>query len=199
MNLKNIRNRTLLIYIAKFLAIFCLAYYGTKAVEGLATPENYYSPFIDHHFDYPTWLRNSLLAGTKFLVSLFGYQSYIPDHYHVRMVNGRGVQLIYACLGVGVTCFWLAFVMANKGKWMKKLIWIIGGALCIWIINVTRISLVLVFTNTNRHLPFDIDNHDFFNVLSYVALFLMIFLYDRSFGKVDKADKIDGVDKGGSV
>jgi exosortase/archaeosortase family protein len=102
------------------------------------------------------------------------------------MTGGKGVQLIYACLGVGVTCFWLAFVVANKGGWTKKLIWVIGGALCIWVINVVRISLFLIAINKQQQMPFGVDNHTFFDVLAYVAIFILMFFYDRSFRKDNK-------------
>jgi exosortase/archaeosortase family protein len=163
-----------------------MAYFGTIAVEGLATPEHYYSPFIQHYADYPSWLRASLLSGARLLLSLFGYSSYVADHYHINMTGGKGVQLIYACLGVGVTCFWLAFVVANKGGWAKKLIWVIGGSLCIWVINVARISLFLIAINKQQQMPFGVDNHTFFDVLAYVAIFVLMFFYDRSFRKDNK-------------
>ena len=169
----------LVIYLLKFGLVFCVAYFTTIVVEGLATPENYYSPFVQHYLDYPSGLRASLLNGSRLLLSIFGYHSRIQDSYHLQMVGGRSVQLIYACLGIGVMSFWLAFVVANKGSWKRKTIWVLGGMLCIWLINVTRISLVLVQNNTGRNLMWGLDNHDFFNVLSYVALFAMIFFYDR--------------------
>ena len=176
-----------MIYLVKFFAVFCIAYYGTVAVEGLASPGNLYSPFIQHYLDYPSWLRASLLNGSKLLLSLFGFATIIPDSYHLQIVNGISVQLVYACLGVGVTSFWLAFVVANKGSWLKKAIWIFGGTVCIWLINVTRISLVLVAANKKQHTIFGLDNHTFFNVCSYIAIFVLIFFYDRSLKKDSKA------------
>jgi len=166
-----------------------MVYFGTIAVEGLATPANSYSPFVEKYLDYPSWLRASLLNGSKVLLSIFGYHTVIADSYHLQIVGGRSVQLIYACLGIGVMSFWLAFVVANKGSWKRKTVWVVGGMLCIWLINVSRISLVLVQNNTGRNLMWGLDNHDFFNILSYVALFLMIFFYDRVERK--KVKKID--------
>lgn len=160
------------------------------AVEGLATPENLYSPFVQHYLDYPSWLRSSLLHATKWVVGLLGHDAMIPDNFHVKFVGGRGVQLIYACLGVGVSCFWLAFVVANKGTWLKKTYWVLGGILAIWIINVTRISLFLISVNNNTKMPLGMDNHDFFDVLAYIAIFGLMFLYDRSGRKVERMENV---------
>ena len=169
------------IYLIKFFAIFCVAYYGTIAVEGLAAPNNYYSPLIDRWLDYPSSLRSGLLNGCKFFLALFGYDTSITDAYHLQMVGGMSVQLVYTCLGVGVMSFWLAFVLANKGSFWKKFCWVMGGMLVIWLINVFRISLVLLANNKQAKIPFNMDNHDFFTVLAYGAIFLLMFLYDRSF------------------
>lgn len=180
MNFKKTVSHPLFIYLLRFGVVFCVAYFTTVAVEGLSTPEHYYSPFVQHYLDYPSWLRASLLNGAKLLLAVFGYHTVIPDAYHLVVVGGKAVQLIYACLGVGVMSFWLAFVLANRGPWQRKLLWVLGGMMCIWLINVTRISLVLLKNNSGKDRMWGLDNHTFFNILSYVALFLMIIWYDRA-------------------
>lgn len=168
-----------LLYSIKFLAVFAVVYFGTIAWIGLAAPGNYYCSFIDHHLDYITWLRNSLLQGSKYLLSLFNYQSQIPDAYSLQIVNGKAVHIGYDCIGYGVMSFWLAFIIANKGTWIRKLLWITAGLIIIWLINITRISMMLVALNKNKTLPFKLDNHTFFNILAYIAIFIMIFIYDK--------------------
>lgn len=99
------------------------------------------------------------------------------------MVNGSWVKLVYACLGVGVMCFWLAFVLANTGGLVKKITWLFIGLISIWLINVLRISIVLLANNKHIKMPLGLDNHTFFNILAYGAVFILMFLYDRSFNK----------------
>ena len=130
------------------------------------------------------------MHATKWVVGLFGHDAMIPDNYHVRIVGGIAVQLIYACLGVGVSCFWLAFVVANKGSWLKKITWVMGGIFAIWVINVTRISLLLVTANNHTKMPLGMDNHDFFDVLAYIAIFGLMFLYDRAGRKVGRMENV---------
>ncbi|MBX2935139.1 MAG: archaeosortase/exosortase family protein [Ferruginibacter sp.] len=173
----------LFIYLLKFFAIFCIAYFGTIAVEGLSAPGNHYSPFVHHYLDYPSALRQSLLKGASFFLGLLGYNTVITDAYHLQMVNGSWVKLVYACLGVGVMCFWLAFVLANKGKFVKKITWLLIGLISIWLVNVLRIMLVLLANNNHTKMPLGLDNHTFFNILAYGAVFILMFLYDRSFNK----------------
>jgi len=154
-------------------------------------PGNHYSSFIDNYLDYPSALRQSLLQGAAFFLKLMGHNTFIPDPYRLQLINGSWVKLVYACLGVGVMCFWLAFVMANKGKLVKKITWVLVGLVSIWLINVLRITLVLLANNNHAKMPLGLDNHTFFNILAYAAVFILMFLYDKRF----KKKKIETIEK----
>jgi len=163
-----------------FIGVFCLLYFGTKTIIGLTVPGGYYSGFVAHYLDYPAMLRSSLLKGTRLFVGVFGYQTYLRDAYHVTMVNGNGVHLVYACLGYGLLSFWIAFIWANNGSWRNKIIWIITGCFVIWLINVARISLVLVSSNEHWDLPISMEHHTLFNIIVYVFIFGMIWLFHQA-------------------
>ena len=167
-------------YLLKFIGTFCILFFGTKAIIGLTVPGGYYSPFLAGYFNYPSLLRYSLLNGTRLLVALFGFDAYLRDAYHVTMVNGRGVHLVYACLGYGLLSFWIAFIFANNGSFYKKIKWLVAGCSIIWLINVIRISLVLIATNQQWALQLTLEHHTLFNIVVYACIFLMIWLFQRS-------------------
>ncbi|MBC7887132.1 MAG: exosortase/archaeosortase family protein [Ferruginibacter sp.] len=169
-----------LLYFIKFVGAFCILYFGTKAIIGLTVPGGYYSPFIARYLDYPSQLRFSLLNGSRMLVAIFGFDTYLRDAYHVNIVNGRGVHLVYACLGYGLLSFWIAFIFANNGRLSKKVYWMLGGCVVIWLINVSRISIVLVAANKNWDLPLTLEHHTLFNIIVYAFIFLMIGMFNRS-------------------
>ncbi len=102
------------------------------------------------------------------------------------MVNGSAVNLVYSCLGYGVTSFWIAFVFANNGSWKRKWVWMTGGALALWIINVLRIGLVLVANNKNWGVPLGLNHHTWFNMVAYMLIFILIYFYDRSLKQASK-------------
>jgi len=178
MDLKNLYRHSA--YFLKFIGAFCILYFGTKAVIGLTVPGGYYSPFVAKYLDYPALLRSSLLNGTRLMVVIFGYQTYLRDAYHVTMVNGNGVHLVYACLGYGLLSFWIAFVFANEGSLVKKICWMLGGCFFIWLINIARISLVLVSSNEKWDTRFSLEQHTLFNIVVYAFIFIMIWLFQRS-------------------
>ena len=172
-------NKGFLRYMLKFLSIFCIAYYGTIALIGVSSVGGYYSAFVHDYLDYVSLLRYLLIHSSKFVLSLLGYSTYLPDIYTLKMVKGRGVHIGYDCIGYGVLIFWMAFVLANKGTWKSKLLWIAGGSFIIWMVNVFRVSILLISINKNRPLPFNLEHHTLFNILAYLFIFLLIFMFDR--------------------
>lgn len=147
---------------------------------GLASPDNLYSPFVANHLNFIDPLRTSLLWGAKALLSLWGYPSYFRDSYTLGLTSGEAVRMVYSCIGYGVMSFWAAFVFANRGPFVKKAVWIAGGLIGLWAINVGRMALLLLASKNRWSIPFGWDHHTWFNIAAYVLIFGMIYLYDRS-------------------
>ena len=147
---------------------------------GIITPGGFYVAFADKYLDYISGFRSLLLNSSKLLLQAVGYNVYLKDGYSIKMVNGMGVKIVYSCLGYGVISFWIAFVFANKTSLKKMLQWMIGGLLIICLLNVFRISIMLI--SVNKHWPslFNLDNHTWFNIVTYGIVFFMIYLFDRS-------------------
>jgi exosortase/archaeosortase family protein len=85
-----------------------------------------------------------------------------------------------SCVGYGVYSFWAAYVIANTGSALKKAVWVSGGILCLWLINVARISMFLVAINQNKTMPLGIDHHTWFTIVAYAFIFGMIYVYDKN-------------------
>jgi len=166
-------------FVIKFLLVFAICYYGTIAVIGLTVPGGHYSPFIDHYLDYVSWIRNSLLYGSKAVLAVFGLDTYVVGDHNLRVFNGRGIRIEYVCVGYGVMSFWIAFVVASAGTLKKKIIWCLGGLIFIWLLNITRLCLLLVAINKGWPMPLGLDHHTWFNIFAYIFIFIFIFLFNR--------------------
>lgn len=183
MMFKKYLQKDILIYVIKFLIVFAIFYYGTVAIIGLSSPAGHYSLFVDKYLNYITGFRKGLLLGAKFLLKLAGYETYLANEFVLRLQNGKGVRMVYSCLGYGIMSFWAAFVIANKGDLIKKAAWILMGLFLICLINVLRICLLLLSNNKVLAIPFHINHHTLFNVSAYLLIFILIWLYDKSFTK----------------
>ncbi len=171
------------LYLVKFAGVFCICYFGTLAVIGIAAPGGFHSSFVEKHLDYVSWIKLSLIHSTGFILSLFHIQAQTEPGFIIRFTGGHGVIIAMDCVGYGVYSFWIAFVVANKGKVFKKAAWILFGLLALWFINVVRITLYLTSLNRGWPMPLGIDHHTWFNIFAYLLIFFLIFLYDRSFSK----------------
>ncbi len=178
--MKNFFINTLVLYVIKFAIAFCLLYFGTLAVIGLSAPEGYYSAFIAGYLNYIDWLRMSLLHASKIFLSFFNYPSQITGQYILQLQEGAAIQMVYKCVGYGVMSFWGAFIIANKGNWLKKVKWIAIGWLAIWCINVLRITFLLIALSKHWEIPLGLDHHTWFNIAAYILIFVLIYFYDRS-------------------
>lgn len=176
-------HKELIKYLLKFFGLFGLLYFTYLAVFGLSDPRNYYSPFVDTYLNFINPLLRFILLATKGFVSLLGYEPFFKNEYALGLPDGHGVGMAAPCAGCGVMSFWIAFVFANKGPWKQKAAWMIGGCVVIFIINVLRISFLLVAFDKNKPLPFGWDHHDWFNVVAYGFIFLLIYLYGWLEGK----------------
>ncbi|MEP7165496.1 MAG: hypothetical protein ABI741_12425 [Ferruginibacter sp.] len=172
-------DRAFIKFVIKFLLVFAICYFGTILVIGLTVPGGLYSAFVDNYLDYVSWIRNSLLYGSKAALSVFGFNTYIVGDHNLRIVNGRGIRVEYVCVGYGVMSFWIAFVVASAGSFKKKVLWIIGGLLFIWLLNITRLSLLLVAINKGWPMPLGWDHHTWFNIFAYLFIFTFMFLFNR--------------------
>lgn len=175
------KNKKLWAYVIKFAVVFCVCYFGTLLVIGLSAREGYYIPFVAKYFDYVSWIKISLLSATGFILSLFNIQTHTEPGFLIRINGGRGVIIAMDCVGYGVYSFWAAFVIANSGKFLKKIFWIVSGLIALWFVNVIRISLFLTSINRGWRMPLGLDHHSWFTIAAYLLIFFLIWLYDRSF------------------
>ena len=166
-------------FVVKFLVLFGIFYFGTLAVIGLAAPGKYYSPFIEQYLDYVSWIKQSLIWGVRQLSAVFGYETFTQPNFTVRVKGGAAVLIAMNCVGYGVYSFWAAYVIANDGKLWGKIPWVIGGLLLLWIINVIRITAVLIALQKGKAMPLGIDHHTWFNIVAYGFIFLMIWMFER--------------------
>ena len=167
-------------FILIFAAVFAMCYYGALFITGIAVPGGSYSPFIEKYLNITAWLRSSLICGAKLFLNIFGTHTLRENEYILRATGGKGIRLVYGCLGFGVMSFWAAYIAANAAILPKKIWWFFGGLFLIWFINVIRLSMVLQAQISSWHFPFGWDHHTWFNITTYLAIFVMMYFFERS-------------------
>lgn len=164
----------------KFIIIVLLLYYFSIAFNGIVSPEGqFYSPFLDHYLNYIHWIRISILYTSNFIANAFGTPSYVAGSQLIKVANGTEVEIWLPCLGLGVMSCWISFVITHHHAWRKKIIWCLTGILIIWFLNCCKIALLLISLNKNWRTYNTIDQHDMFNIVAYVFIFILMYLYSK--------------------
>ncbi|MBX2931116.1 MAG: exosortase/archaeosortase family protein [Chitinophagaceae bacterium] len=179
----SIAKNAFLKYAAKLLILYLVLDYGTTIFIGITAPGGYYVEWLDKYFNYVSWLRNLILSCSKYLMHLLGYDTYLASPILIRIKHGAGVQLVYSCLGYGVLSFWIAFVVVNQAKLSFKLKWLFGGLAVIIFSNILRVCILLIALQKRLYKPFSIDHHTFYNIVAYLIVIAMMFIFLKQLKK----------------
>ncbi len=159
-----------------FFLLYGLFYFGNLIFTGLTVPDNAYSPFLDQHLNYIKTFRRFLLSASGFVIRLAGHDTFIHEH-GLKLETGRGIRLVYACMGFAIFSFWWAMILAFPQSIKNKLLFLTVGTLIIIVLNITRIAAVALAYNRWGHTgP---DHHLVFNIVVYGVLFFMLHKWFR--------------------
>jgi exosortase/archaeosortase family protein len=166
--------------VGSFLLIFLSLYGGMQVWIGLTVPGGRFDlPWLEQYANFPALFRYSLLRSGGLLLDIVNVDTYILESYHLRMVNGRGIRMVYSCMGIGIIAFWVAFAVAFAVSKKHALIWTLAGVLFIWWINVVRVALLVLATNRDWPMPLNLDHHTWFNLAVYAGIGVMMYYYDK--------------------
>ncbi len=168
-------------YFIRFLIIFLVLYFFHLFYYGITTPAGmFYSSFLEQHLNYINWVKSSILYGSNILAHILGFPTHIEGQLTLKVSNRPGVNLNFACLGLGISSFWIAFITAHSSSWQKRIYWCLAGVIAIWLINCIRITTLLISMEKNWSDIKYIDHHDMFNIASYILIFILIYLYNKA-------------------
>ena len=168
-----------LVFVLKFIAFFLAFYFFNLFFIGVTAPGGtVYSAFLDNYLNYVAWIRSSILHTANFIADDLGSGSYVLDQYTLK-AGDASIHMVYTCIGLGIMSFWVAFVLAHKSSWKKKVLWSLGGVFAIWMINCWRIALLLMALDNNWEVERYVDQHTLFNITGYSLILLMIYLYSK--------------------
>jgi len=175
---KLLDKRSPYLFLIKFLVCFVILYLFFPVYRGITGPGgDFYSAFLDSHFNLIKGLTKFLTASSKAFLELLQYNVKQNDYHSLKIGFSRGVSVNPSCLGWAVMSFWIAFVYANKSNWKHKMGWMVLGIACIMLLNIFRIILILLANHLNWSFLASLDSHLIFNIISYGFIFLLIFWY----------------------
>jgi len=162
-------------FVIKFVFLFLFLYALFPFMRGITAPggEMYFS-FADTYLNVVRGLTTFLTSAAKGVLEMLQYHTNQRDYQTLRIESSRGVIINPTCLGWGVMSFWVAFVVANKGAWQHKLKWLAIGLGSILLLNIMRVAIIALANHLQWEAITSLDQHLFFNILSYCIIILMV-------------------------
>jgi exosortase/archaeosortase family protein len=158
-----------------FVVLFLTLYYFNIGFFSITSPgTTHYNSFIADNFNYIRLLRHVLLLATSFLLRCAGFAT-VTNEYELLIAGRGGIRLVYSCLGLGLTSFFAAFVLAYPKALKQKIVFLISGLLVIQLLNILRMATVALFwSKSAQHI---IDHHIIFNGIIYVIIGIALYFW----------------------
>lgn len=129
---------------------------------------------------------------TEQVIQLFNQQSYIEEsttHPYTKLFfNSKYVaRIVEGCNAISVIILFISFVVSFSGKLKTTLLFILGGSLIIYVLNVLRISVLsaLIFYFP-KYEPF--LHEVLFPLYIYGVVFMLWLIWVRNFSRYASKD-----------
>jgi len=117
-------------------------------------------------------------GGSVFVLENIMNYDVVTNYNSIAIVGSYGIVIGNNCVGFGLTYAFAALIISYPGPWKLKLAFIPVGAAFIAIINIIR-TVVLTKTALTSGIFERIENHDLFNNIIYVIIFLLWMIWVR--------------------
>lgn len=167
-------------FFLRFMVLLLFFYFLTQFLMLVAKPGSpFYSQYLFDNFHFVSWMRSSILYTSNVFTQWMGLDTYIASDKIIAVKGGRSLIMARQCLGLEITGFWVAFILAHKIDLKRKILWAVAGVLAIWFLNTWRVAILLYALQNKWPMPTKIDHHDLFNYITYALIAGLIYLFYR--------------------
>jgi exosortase/archaeosortase family protein len=166
----------IIFFILKIFILFFLFDLTFQFLIGAPVKGGIYVPFLEK-YNVAEWYRDFLLYGGGKLVGLWGYD-YTIDGKVLSISGGSGVIMGYSCYGFSLISMFMALIIAYPKNPHLKIYYLVIGVAIILLLNMIRTGgLAIAYTQMAHQSIRDIDHHMVFNVIVYLFIFGIFYLF----------------------
>ena len=167
-------------FIIRFLSVFIALYGAFQFFIGIAAPGGtLHNDFIEQYFNLVQYYTDVLIHFVIQVLHWKGITAYPVGASAIRTTGSGGVNVGFDCLGLGVISIWVAYVVAHKLSFLQKTLWVLIGVFILYLLNISRISLLVMAYEYqwNDWKKLGLDHHTLYNIVSYILMFAMAWLF----------------------
>lgn len=164
-------------FVIFFIVLYLLFYYFNEFYIGITAKGGLYNAFLDEHLNYIRWWRKFYLESSASILRGFDYRV-LTNETDLLVVGKGGIRLVYSCLGYGVMSVFAAFCITFPSPFKYRFGFLAAGLVLIQLLNILRFVLLSLYWD-RRHPLFGMDHHDLFNIVIYLLLIGICYLWIR--------------------
>lgn len=137
---------------------------------------------------YPDYFTHLVAKQSQAALNAFSYQTEVvphPDEPSLKLIlNGKYLaRVVEGCNGISVIVLFIAFVIAFSARFKTTLIYLIGGSLLVYAINLARI--VVLSIGLYHYPEYESVLHTvIFPAIIYGTVFLLWIIWVNRFSKL---------------
>lgn len=175
--------KPLILFVLKTLAILLgLLFFKTIHRLLLDAPYDFWISSFLRNLNIYAVVADTIIFPVKWLLAIIGYDSVIYERI-ISIPGYRGVEIQGPCMGFDVISIFVAFLVAYPGKAtvFQKVTFIVGGILLIHLLNISRVTALLI--NNIYNVPLPMNHHDLYNIIIYSFIIGFFYLWIKYFSK----------------
>lgn len=172
-------------FVISFVILYLLLNYFNVFYIGVTAKGGLYSSFLDEHLNYIKWWRTFLLESAAKTLRWLNY-TVITNETDLLVIGKGAIRLIYTCLGYGIMSVFAAFCITYPSPFKYRFGFMLAGLISIQILNIGRFILLPLYWD-RKHPLFGMDHHDLFNIVIYILLIGICYLWIRYSTKAKNA------------
>lgn len=179
--IKRILPNPYLRFVIFFITLYFVFYYSNEFYIGITAKGGLYSAFLDENLNYIKWWRKFYLETSASILRLLNY-TVLTNQTDLMVVGKGGIRLIYSCLGYSIMSAFAAFCLTFPNPFKHRFGFLIGGLILIQLMNILRFVLLSLYWD-RRHPLFGMDHHDLFNIIVYLSLIALTYVWIKYISK----------------
>jgi exosortase family protein XrtF len=148
------------------------------------------------------WLTHNVGQVSVGILQAFGLP-FSTNHYdNISPENALAASIIYhnnqpllriadPCNGLSLMALFLGFIIAFPGPWKKRLLFMLGGVVFIYLVNLLRVEM-LIFTYLYYPDTFDFHHTYTYTIIVYLGVFYLWMLWAQKYSKPDTTSQTEG-------
>jgi exosortase/archaeosortase family protein len=171
-----VKYRSILLFFTKVLSLYLVFLFLKLVHRTLISPEMH-SPLSSglRGLNIYSAAADTIIYPSKWLLNLLGYPTVILERT-ISIPGYRGIIIHAPCLGFNVFSIFIALIIAYpvRSTFWKKTFFILSGLILIHLLNILRISALVVLNRYSFRITY---HHELFNLFIYGFVFSAFYFW----------------------